>query len=72
MSGNQVVSSMFDANTSIHMVRIISIGDWDEDPKWLGFVILVSYPQVVFGDQLESWHGSTLYAWWSCSVFEIL
>ena len=54
MAGNQVVSSMFDVKTYIHMVRIVSIGDWDEDTKWLGFVILVAYPQVVFGYQLES------------------
>ena len=54
MTSNQVVSSMFDVKTSIHMVRIVSVGDWNEDPEWLGFVILVSYPQVAFGDQLES------------------
>ena len=53
MIGNQVVSTMFDVKTSTHMVRIVSIRDWDEDPGWLGFVILVSYRQVAFGDQLE-------------------
>ena len=36
MTGNQVVSTMFDIKTSIHMARIISFGDWNEDPEWLG------------------------------------
>ena len=54
MTGNQVVSAMFDVKTSIHMVRIISVGDWNEDPEWLGLAIMVSYTQVVFEDQLES------------------
>ena len=53
MIGNQVVSSMFDVKKYIHMVRIILVWDWDEDPGWLGFVILVSYRQVALGDQLE-------------------
>ena len=54
MTGNQVVSSMFDVNTSIHMVRIISVGDWNEYPEWLGLVIMISYAHVAFGDHLES------------------
>ena len=54
MTGNQVVSAMFDVKTSIHMVRIISVGDWNEYLEWLGFVIIVSYTQVAFEDQLES------------------
>ena len=54
MTGNQVVSAMFDVKTSIHMVRIISIRDWNEDPKWLGFIIMFTYAQVAFGDYLES------------------
>jgi hypothetical protein len=32
MTGNQVVSTMFDINTSIHMDRFIPFWDWDEDP----------------------------------------
>ena len=48
MTRNQVVSTMFDVKTSIHMVRIISVGDWNEDPKWLGFLIIVSYTQAAF------------------------
>ena len=48
MTGNQVVSAMFNVKTSIHMVRIVSVWDWNEDPKRLGFVTLVVYPQVVF------------------------
>ena len=36
MTGNQVVSTMFDIKTSIHMARIVSFGDWNEDPEWLG------------------------------------
>ena len=51
MTGNQVVSTMFDVNTSIHMVRIISVGDWNEDPDLLGLTIISTYTQVAFGDQ---------------------
>ena len=54
MTGNQVVSTMFDVNKSIHMVRIVSTGDWNEDPEWLGFIIIIAYAQVEFGDHLES------------------
>ena len=54
MTGNQVVSAMFDINKSIHMVRILSFEDWNEDPEWLGFTIIISYAQVAFGDHLES------------------
>ena len=43
MTGNQVVSAMFDIKESIQMVRIVSVGDWNEDPEWLGFVIMISY-----------------------------
>ena len=46
MTGIQVVSSMFDIKTSIHMVRIISVGDWNEDLEKLGFISIISYPQV--------------------------
>ena len=54
MTGNKVVSAMFDVKTSIHMVRIVSFGDQNEDPEWLGFSIIISYYQVAFGDHLES------------------
>ena len=52
MTGNQVSFSMFDVKTSSHMVRIILVGDWNEDPEWLGFII--AYAQVAFGDHSES------------------
>ena len=54
MTGNQVVFAMFDVNTPIHMVRIVSVGDWNEGPEWLGFTIIIDYAQVAFGDHLES------------------
>ena len=54
MTGNQVVSSMIDINTSIHMVRIVSFGDRNEYPEWLRFSIIVAYAHVAFGDHLES------------------
>ena len=54
MTCNQVVSAILDVNTSIHMVRIVLVGDWNEDPEWLGFIIMISYAQVTFGDHLES------------------
>ena len=54
MTRNQVVSAMFDVKTSIHMVRIVSFRDWNEDPEWLGYTIIIAYAQVLFGDHLES------------------
>ena len=36
MTGNQVVSTKFDIRNSIHMVRIVSFGDWNEDTEWSG------------------------------------
>ena len=54
MTGNQVFFAMFDVKTSIHMVRIVSVGDWNEELEWLGFPIIIAYAQVVFGDHLES------------------
>ena len=51
MIGNQVVSTMFDVKTFIHMVRIISVKDWNEDPGLIGLTIISSYSQVAFGDQ---------------------
>jgi hypothetical protein len=32
MTGNQVVSTMFEIKTSIHMARFVQHRDWDEDP----------------------------------------
>jgi hypothetical protein len=32
MTGNQVVSTMFDIKTYIHMARFVPDRDWDEDP----------------------------------------
>ena len=32
MTDNQVVSTMFNIKSSIHMDRIIQFRDWDEDP----------------------------------------
>ena len=54
MTGNQVVSTMFDVMTSIHMARIILVWDWNEDPKRLGFICMVAYPQVATEDYLRS------------------
>ena len=54
MTGNQVVSTMFDVKTSIHMVIIVSFKDWNEDPERLGFISIIDYPQVAMEDYLES------------------
>jgi hypothetical protein len=35
MNGNQVVSTMFNNMTSIHMVRFIAVWERDEDPGYL-------------------------------------
>ena len=51
MTGNQVVSAMFDIKTFIHMVRIVLDGDWDEYPRLIGLTIIFSYTHVAFGDQ---------------------
>jgi dihydrodipicolinate synthase/N-acetylneuraminate lyase len=34
MTGNQVVSTMFDFNTCIHMVRFVLLSGGDEDPGY--------------------------------------
>ena len=54
MTGNQVVSTMFDVKTSIHMDRIVSFGDWNEYPEQLGFSCIIVYPQVVMEYYLNS------------------
>jgi hypothetical protein len=33
MTGNQVVSNMFDFNTCIHMIRFVLSSGGDEDPE---------------------------------------
>jgi hypothetical protein len=33
MTGNQVVSTMFDIKSFIHMAIFIPFRDWDEDPE---------------------------------------
>ena len=45
---------MFDDKTSIHMARIVSFGDWNEDPEQLGFICIIGYPQVTMEYYLES------------------
>ena len=54
MTSNQVVYAMFNLKKSIQMFRIVSVGDWNEDPEWLGFITMVSYAQAAFGDHSES------------------
>ena len=54
MTSNQVVSSMFDVKTFIRMARIVSVRDWNEDLEWLGFINIISYPQVAMEYYLES------------------
>ena len=62
---------MFDVKTFIHMVRIVLVRDWNEDPGLIGLIIISAYTQVAFRDQLESLHGLTLYDWCMCLVFEV-
>ena len=54
MTDNQVVSTMFEVKTSIFMVKIVSFGDWNEEPEWLGFIFIISYPQFAMEDYLNS------------------
>ena len=54
MTGNHVVSTTFNVKTSIHMARIVSVGDWNEYPEWLGFISIIAYPQVAMEDYLKS------------------
>ena len=51
MTGNQMVSTMFDVKTFIHMVRIVSVIDWNEYPRFIGLIIISTHNQVAFGDQ---------------------
>jgi hypothetical protein len=45
MIGNQVVSTMFNIKTSIHMDRFVPHGDWDEDPG-MRFHSVIYFAQV--------------------------
>ena len=50
MTGNQVVSTMFDVKTSIHMVRTVSVENWNEYSNYLGFITMITYTHATFGD----------------------
>ena len=54
MTSNQVVFAMFNVKKYIRMVRIVSFGDWNEDPEWLFYITIFSYPQVAVEDHLKS------------------
>jgi hypothetical protein len=44
MIDNQVVSTMFDIKSSIHMARFVPHQDWDEDPRLsIHFVIFFAH-----------------------------
>jgi hypothetical protein len=65
MTDNQVVSSMFDIKTSIHMDRFVPHQDWDEDPS-LSIHSDICFSQAMKGDHLSMLiyimsHRSTLY-----------
>ena len=53
MTSNEVVCTMFDIKTSIHMDRIVSFGDWNEDHEWLGFIFLIFYYDFLMEDNLK-------------------
>ena len=71
MTDNQVVYTMFDIKTSIHMDRFVPHRDWEEDPR------LIVHSDIYFtqdakGDHLSILiyilsHRSTLY--WSMAMF---
>jgi hypothetical protein len=62
MTGNQVVSTMFDFDTCNHMVRFVLSGGGFEDPGY--FLIRSRLHWSIFSVLL---HRSTLYVWWLCS-----
>jgi hypothetical protein len=68
MIGNQVVSTMFDINTCIHMDRIIPVRDRDEDPgNFLGtYQCYVPNPGCDGEKFYTLLHRSTLY--WSVAM----
>ena len=66
MNGNQVVSAMFDVKTSIHMVRIVLVGDWNEDHEWLGLVIMVAYTTLHLKTSQSHDTDPCCMFWWLC------
>ena len=44
MASNQVATTMFNDKTPIHMVRIVSDGNWNDYLEWLGFINIIAYP----------------------------
>jgi hypothetical protein len=62
MTGNQVVSTMFDFDTCNHMVRFVLLGDGIEDP---GSCL---YIQVVMEYVYFATHRSTVYGSWLCRL----
>ena len=80
MTDNQVVSTMFDFNTCIRMVRFVLQSGGDEDPKYIfidsGCVGVYSDCTIAYIHSVclmamfkfESLtHRSTVYFWWLCS-----
>jgi hypothetical protein len=81
MTGNQVVSTMFDFNTCNHMARFVLSGDGIEDSRSHLFLarlqwsmydlyrhidpLCMSHGYVII--QVLS-HRSTVYSWWLCSI----
>jgi hypothetical protein len=71
MTDNQVVSTMFDNKTSIHMARFVPHRDWDEDPG-LSVRYVTCFSQATKGDHLSMLiyilsHRYILY--WSVAMF---
>jgi hypothetical protein len=60
MTGNQVVSTMFDFNTCNHMVRFVL---WVMELKTLDIIIII---QVAMEYVLFAMHRSTVYVSWLC------
>jgi hypothetical protein len=75
MISYQVVSTMFDIKTSIHMARFIPHQDWEEDPG-LSVRSDIYFTQVAKGDHLSTLiyifsHRSTLY-WYVAMFFHLV
>jgi hypothetical protein len=71
MTGNQVVSTMFDIKTSIRMARFVPHREWDEDPG-LSIHSNIWFSHAMNGDHLSMLiyilsHISTLY--WFVAMF---
>jgi len=52
MTSNQVVYTIFDIKTSIHMARIVPHQSWEEDPR-LSVHFDIYFTQAVKGDHLS-------------------